>query len=70
MADFTKLTPDAINILDEIATLLQNAELQAIDEKMLSLRYTFKNKSYKIRVNLIQYPDYCVIEIISREEKP
>jgi len=66
MADFSKTDLEAISILNEISTLLQNAEVDET-KRLTAYPIEFKTRNYKIRANLQDYPEHVTIEIIRKE---
>ena len=68
MPTFTRAKPDVITLSTKILDLLENAEKG--DNVDSVSNYNFDGMSFKIRVRLIDYPWYAVIEIINEAEKP
>ena len=63
MGDFTKITADAIRVLNNMADLLENAETN--DDKFAYIdNVSFKGRTYKIRVNFNKYPEYLAVEMM------
>ena len=63
MGDFNKLTTDGINIKAKIADILETVEASS-DLFAYTDSYSFKGRTYKIRVNFNRYSEYLAVEII------